>query len=121
MALDSGAPKQEFIQEVLSQNWRLELDYGLGLGTEAVTEVVLLICSAAAAGEVLRACVGAGTDVQGIQPCTCSVLRVEGSGAEEGAGLDWTGLRKHVVLLNAVPMPGKSLQLDQLIRTVPVL
>lgn len=82
--------------ELLSQNWRVELDYGLG-GNIPESEALLLVCSAPAVQQLLSAAGlckgGAGASVQ---PGSVAVLHTSGTSGEEGGS--WELQAKRLVL-----------------------
>lgn len=63
-------------QELLSQNWRVELDAGLGVEAPG-SEGVLLVCSAAAVQRLLEAA-GAGAAGGSMQPGAVAVVHAAG-------------------------------------------
>jgi hypothetical protein len=80
----------EFLGEVLQQTWRKELDYGLGSEGPEAAEALLVVCSPAAADELLSAC-GVDATKQG------AVRAVEVGAAPEGSAIDWRQLSKRLL------------------------
>ena len=110
-ALDGGAaaPVDDFLAEVLQQNWRLELDAGLGVAGPAA-EAILVVCSAEAVEKLLQHCLGSGHGEGGsVAAGTVSVVSVGGTTAGDSAV--WSALDKSAGSIGVVPVPGGSLKL----------
>ena len=94
---DGGAAAAaEVWGELLSQNWRVELDYGLGTAVQQA-EVLLVVAAPAAVRQLLRAAAGegaAGGDGKA-QPASLSAVRVGATNV--GDRTDWQLLAKQVV------------------------
>jgi hypothetical protein len=112
-ALGGGADVQAVLLELLQQNWRMELDAGLGR-PEPEVEWLLLVCSCAAAGSVLAACGAAPAG--GVAPGWAAVVSVGGTAAGEAA--DWGPRPKRVLLSREAPQQpgGPRLEPAKLLR-----
>ena len=93
-----GSGVDALLQELLSQNWRLELDAGLGTAVPEA-EVLLIVCSCDAASR-LHAAFGGAPGGGGLSPGAFLVLRAEGTAAGEAAR--WDQLHKKVVLEGSI-------------------
>lgn len=95
-AASSGAAgaATEVWAELLQQNWRVELDAGLG-GSLQEREALLIVCSPQCAVQLLAS---AGAEAAaGSAPALISVLQVSGTQAGEAA--DWRLLDKQLVVM----------------------
>jgi hypothetical protein len=95
-AASSGAAgaATELWAELLQQNWRVELDAGLG-GSLQEREALLIVCSPQCAVQLLAS---AGAEAAaGPAPALISVLQVSGTQAGEAA--DWRLLDKQLVVM----------------------
>jgi hypothetical protein len=104
----AAAAAGEVWQELLQQNWRVELDAGLG-GPLPESEALLLVCSPdavrqllAAAGAPLSNSLGSG----GVAPGSMSALQVGGTQAGDPA--DWQQLVKRLLLAGVMPEASSS-------------
>jgi hypothetical protein len=109
-AAGEAAAARAFLEEALQQNWRAELDYGLG-GKVPEAEALLVVCSPAAAAQLLRAALGG----EHAPPPPGSVAAVGVGGTEAGAAADWASLPRTLVLGGWAPAAGEVLQLPGLL------
>lgn len=92
--------------ELLQQNWRVELDYGLG--TEVPnSEALLLVAEPGAVRQLLVAACGSGAAPVEVAPGSASLLLV--GPAEAGATGGWEALEKDICWASWVPGPGETL------------
>lgn len=106
------APIEDFLSEILQQNWRVELDAGLGV-KEPEVESIMVVCSAAAAEKLLLECCGikGGGGVGGeVSPGSVSIINVAGTAAGDPA--EWKLLNKQSIVVGKVPSAGESLTVD---------
>lgn len=97
------AAAAEAWQEFLQQNWRVELDAGLG-GAVPESEALLLVCAPAAVRQLLEA---AGTPLSSAEgPAPGSLCVLHAAGTQAGDPLDWQGLGKRLVLAAVSPAGG---------------
>lgn len=97
---DAGtAAAAEVWAELLQQNWRSELDAGLGSGAPT-SEALLLVCAPAAATQLLAA---AGAAVPSGSPTPGSVSVLQVGDTQAGDPLDWQALDKQAVLTGVLP------------------
>lgn len=95
---EAAAAAASVWEELLQMNWRVQLDAGLGIAAP-VSEALLLVCSPAAAAQLLAA---AGSPLNGGAALgSVSALLVDGTQA--GDSLDWQRLGKRLALAGAVP------------------
>ncbi len=89
--------------ELLQQNWRVELDAGLGAAA-VEREALLVFAAPAAVAQLLAAaqCSSGAPTLEG----EAHALEVDGTQA--GDALDWRGLGKRLVLAAAQPGPSGS-------------
>jgi hypothetical protein len=101
MTLDAADRVPQFLEEALQQNWRLDLDAGLGL-EEPPAENLLVICSSQEhkiASSLLQAC-GWSSDTSSQTPLNkIAIITVEGTKA--GDPVDWKALSKTVIHVSA--------------------
>jgi len=107
----AAAHIHEFLAEVLQQNWRVELDAGLGAQVPD-EEAVLIVCSGAASNKILQHCGELNTvkDTRKGAPGSVSVVNVAGTNA--GDPTEWDVLNKHVIIAGQVPGAGQQLLLE---------
>ena len=104
----AGAAAGEVWQELLQQNWRVELDAGLG-GPLPESEALLLVCSP---DGVRRLLAEAGAPLpdslasSGVALGSVSALQVDGTQAGDPA--DWQQLAKRLLLAGVVPQGSSS-------------
>lgn len=96
--------------EFLNQNWKTELDAGLGVAE--TTENLLLVCSPAAVEQLLHAALPAGAGVEELSSGTLSVLAVRGT--QHGEDKLWQQLERRLVLVGKAPSHTESLSLRSL-------
>ena len=89
MTLDGLTRVPEFLSEVLQQNWRLDLDAGLGI-EEPVAENILIVCSREVANKLFKVFNGDSSN-----EFLIAVLKVEGTQA--GDSSQYTELKKKVI------------------------
>ncbi len=94
--LDDGACAGKFLAEILQQNWRLELDAGLGVA-EPAAEHLLIVCSPAVAAAVAAVAAPGGELVRDM-----AVAVVEVGGTQAGDPADWERLPKRLTALEGV-------------------
>ncbi|KAG7670017.1 hypothetical protein Ndes2526B_g06392 [Nannochloris sp. 'desiccata'] len=101
VTLDAVDRVPQFLEEALQQNWRLDLDAGLGL-KEPPAENILVVCSGQLADSLLRACGGARSRGSRLEENSgpsmlpkVAVMTVEGTKAGDLAS--WTALSKKIV------------------------
>lgn len=97
----------EFLAEVLQQNWRVDLDAGLGVEDPGF-EAILVVCAPDVTSQLLeRCCKG-----QSEQPLagTLSAIHIEGTQAGEPA--EWDKLRKRIAFIGQPAVPGKDLSME---------
>jgi hypothetical protein len=104
VTLDAIDRVPQFLEEALQQNWRLDLDAGLGL-EEPPAENLLVVCSGHVAESLLQACGGGSGDGSSLEKFSSSqvqskiaVVMVEGTKAGDPA--DWTALSKKVEIVS---------------------
>jgi hypothetical protein len=94
--LDITERVSQFLEEALQQNWRLDLDAGLGL-EEPPAEKVMVVCSQKVADSLLEAC-GGGSNSSLAETASSlpkvAVVTVEGTKAGDPA--DWKALSKRI-------------------------
>lgn len=100
-AADAQAAAADVWRELLQQNWKVELDAGLG-GAAQEQEALLLVCSPAAVVELLAAA-GVMQPAAGDAPREGSVTVLHVEGTQAGDPLDWQKLDKRVALAAVVP------------------
>lgn len=105
VTLDAADRVPEFLSEVLQQNWRLDLDAGLGI-IEPPAENILLICSDAVGKSLVEAFGGEG---DGQLAPLLAVLAVEDTQA--GDPSEWIRLKKKVVSLSKKPQSGEIINI----------
>lgn len=94
-------------QELLQQNWRVELDAGLGSAAPPA-EGLLVVASAEAAWQLLAAAVPQGAPpLSSLAAGSVSALQV--GGTQAGDPLDWQLLSKQLVLVGAAPAAGTTI------------
>ena len=99
---DAAAAAGKVWQELLQQNWRVELDAGLG-GPLPESEALLLVCSPDAVRQLLAAAgapLPGGLGNGGVAPGSVSALQVDGTQAGDPA--DWQRLAKRLLLAGLV-------------------
>jgi len=103
--LDTTDRVSQFLEEALEQNWRLDLDAGLGV-EEPPAENLLIVCSAQLADSLLQACGRVGSSSSLIEEISDSsvlpkiaVVTVEGTKAGDPA--NWKALSKKIVRVSA--------------------
>jgi hypothetical protein len=87
----AAAAAAEVWQELLQQNWRVELDAGLG-GAAREHEALLLVCGAGGVSQLLAA---AGAEPPAA-PTPGSLAVLEVTGSQAGQPADWRQLPKWV-------------------------
>lgn len=92
-------------EELLQQNWRVELD--AGLGTVGPRSEALLLVAAPAAVAQLLAAAGAAPD-GGVAAGSVSVLLV--GSTQAGDPLEWRTLAKRLALEGATPAAGETIE-----------
>jgi hypothetical protein len=93
-SLDDGAAA-ELLTELLEQNWRVALDYGLGVEVPTI-ETLLIVCDDAAASRVVVACVN---EEQDVQRGAITVVSVAGKSASTDP-TSWQALGKTLAGVN---------------------
>lgn len=96
-----------FFSELLQQNWRVELDAGLG-GAAPETEALLVVASSEAVHQLLAAAAAAAEPVAGGAPAAGSVSVLQVAGTQAGDPLDWRSLGKQLVLSAVRPGSGQA-------------
>ena len=97
--------------ELLQQNWRVELDYGLGAQAPEA-EGVLVVAAPAAVQRLLMAAAAADSAEAGgaavVLPPAGSLAVVTVAGTQAGDPTDWRQLRKRVLVAGRVPAAGRE-------------
>jgi hypothetical protein len=107
VTLDAIDRVSQFLEEALQQNWRLDLDAGLGL-QEPPAENLLVVCSGQLADSLLQACDGvtrsSGSLLEENADSSLlpkiAVVTVEGTQA--GDPSNWKTLSKNIILATSV-------------------
>ena len=93
-------------EELLQQNWRVELDYGLGADVPN-SEALLLVAEPGAVRQLLAAACGSGAAPADGALGSVSLLRV--GPADAGATGGWAALQKEVCWASRLPGPAETL------------
>lgn len=103
-------------EELLQQNWRVELDAGLGTAG-AQREALLLVAGPAAAQQLLAVAAGQGGAVPvAALPAAGSVSVLWVDGTQAGDPLDWRSLGKRLLLAGVEP--GSAVAGDSILAVV---
>lgn len=101
--IDSTDRISQFLEEALQQNWRLDLDAGLGL-EEPPAENLLVVCSGEVAESVLKACGGDSgnhsnslTNENSVLGASPKVVVISVEGTKAGDPAEWKTLTKKIV------------------------
>ena len=101
--IDSTDRISQFLEEALQQNWRLDLDAGLGL-EEPPAENLLVVCSGDVAESLLKACGGHSgshsnslTNENSTLGAFPKVVVISVEGTKAGDPADWKTLSKKIV------------------------
>lgn len=116
-AAAAAAAAEAVWQELLQQNWRVELDAGLGAPLQE-REVLLLVCSPRGVEQLLAAA-GAPLPAGSGPPPPGSVSALQAGGTQAGDPADWRQLGKRLLLAAADPAAAGGGVLAALGRSEP--
>lgn len=103
---DAAAAAASLWTELLQQNWRVQLDAGLGSDAPD-SEALLLVCSPDAARQLLAAA-GVPASSDSSSSAAGAVFLLDVGGTQAGEPLDWQRLSKRLVLDAVVPSSGDT-------------
>ncbi|PRW59817.1 phospho-2-dehydro-3-deoxyheptonate aldolase [Chlorella sorokiniana] len=93
--------------ELLQQNWRVQLDAGLGSAAPE-SEALLLVCTPEAVQQLMAAAGAAPSGGSG-SSSELAVSLLEVDGTQAGAPLDWQQLSKRLTLDGVAPSAGDAI------------
>ena len=103
---DAAAAAASVWQELLQQNWRVQLDAGLGSAAPE-SEALLLVCAPEAVRQLLAAAGAPSSSGSSSSAGAVWVLQVDGTQA--GDPLDWQQLSKRLLLDGVAPSGGDTI------------
>lgn len=104
---DAAAAAASVWAELLQQNWRVQLDAGLGSAAPE-SEALLLVCTPQAVLQLLAAA-GAAPSSDSSSSAAGAVSLLEVAGTQAGEPLDWQLLSKRLVLNGVAPSSGDAI------------
>ena len=104
---DAAAAAASVWAELLQQNWRVQLDAGLGSAAPE-SEALLLVCTPQAVQQLLLAADAAPSSDSSISAAG-AVSLLEVAGTQAGEPLDWQLLSKRLALNGVAPSSGDAI------------